>query len=304
MTRNFIYLINPIAGTKSKEGLAKLIASAHTRYGFSYDIISTVADGNYIFLIDRIRKNNITDIVVCGGDGSINAVAASLMDVNVNIGIIPMGSGDGLARTAGISKTPEKALDTIFTGKSSFINGFYINEHFSCMLCGIGFDAQVAHEFAKQPKRGLKTYIRVTAKNFFTAKPKTFRVKVNNQLIDVKAFFISVANSNQFGNDFKIAPQASLVDDLLDIVIVKGMSKLLLPFSIMGQITGFNGMQAAQEITSKKNIIYFQTHALRIENPDKAMLHIDGDPKETADFFDIKLIKKAFRLIMPLSDKS
>ena len=115
------------------------------------------------------------------------------------------------------------------------------------------------------------------------------------------AFFISVANSNQFGNDFKIAPHASLVDDLLDIVIVKGMNKLLLPFSIMGQITGFNGIQAAHELTSKKNVIYFQTSTLRIENPDRAMLHIDGDPKETADFFDIKLISKAFRLIMPVS---
>ena len=111
------------------------------------------------------------------------------MGVEVNIGIIPMGSGNGLARTAGISKTPKKAIENIFTGKASFINGFYINDHFSCMLCGIGFDAQVAHEFAEQPKRGLKTYIRVTAKNYFSASPKTFRIKVNNQSMELGCVF-------------------------------------------------------------------------------------------------------------------
>lgn len=304
MARKFIYLINPIAGSNPKDELPKLIASAHKKYGFNYDIIPTVADGNYIFLKAWIERDQVTDIVVCGGDGSINSVAGSLMNVEINIGIIPMGSGNGLARTAGISKNPRKALDNLFTGVSAFINGFFINEHFSCMLCGIGFDAQVAHEFATLPERGLKTYIRVTARNYLSAKPKTFRINVNNQSMELCAFFISVANSNQFGNNFKIAPQASLVDDLLDIVIVKGMNKLLLPFSIMGQITGFNGIQATHELTHKKNIIYFQTDTLSIENPDGAMLHIDGEPKETADFFEIKLIPKAFRLIMPVRSKN
>jgi YegS/Rv2252/BmrU family lipid kinase len=299
MPRKIIYLINPIAGTEGKSSLKELIARKTRERQIGFEILPTDALGRYDALIKKIHKENITDIVICGGDGTVNMVAAALQGIKVNIGIIPMGSGNGLAYTAKIPKQSSGALDLVFKGNSSFVDAFHINNRFSCMLCGIGFDALVAHEFAKQKRRGLQTYIKTTAINFFKAKPYLFEIKLKNESFQTEAFFISVANSNQFGNNFTIAPQASLNDGLLDIVIVKKMSKFQLPFSVISQVTGINAIQSVSDFTGSRNIIYLQTDSLIIGNPQLAPLHIDGDPSETSPEFKIEIIRNCFRLLQP-----
>ncbi len=299
MARKIIYLINPISGTRGKSSLLELIARKTKERNIDFEITHTNAQGDYDFLKQKIKKERITDIVVCGGDGTVSAVAAALIGVPVNIGIIPMGSGNGLALAAKIPTQPSRALDLIFNGKALFIDGFYINNQFSCMLCGIGFDAQVAHEFAKEKKRGLQTYIKVAAINFFKTNPYPFEITLKNKSLSVDAFFICIANSNQFGNNFTIAPKASLSDGLIDIVIVKKMSKFLLPFSILNQVSGINSIQNIHAYAEKRNVIYFQTSALTIENINQAPIHIDGDPKKTSAKFEIKVVAKALKLIQP-----
>lgn len=299
MPRKIIYLINPISGTKGKSSLRELIARKTKERHIDFEIIHTNASGDYEFLKQKITKERITDAVICGGDGTVSAVAASLIGVPVNIGIIPMGSGNGLALAAKIPTQVSKALDIIFEGRASFIDGFYVNNEFSCMLCGIGFDAQVAHEFAKQKKRGLQTYIKIAAINFFKTNPYSFEIRLKNKSLSVDAFFICIANGNQFGNNFIIAPKASLHDGLIDIVIVKKMSKFLLPFSVLNQVSGINSMENINEYAEKKHIIYFQTASLTILNINNAPMHIDGDPKKTSARFEIKVVPKALKLIQP-----
>src|ERR1700759_4030785 len=155
MARKIIYLINPISGTRGKTSLRELIARRTKEQQIDFDILPTNAEGNYDHLNDLIQKEQVTDIVICGGDGTVNAVAAALQGSSVRVGIIPMGSGNGLAFAAKIPGDASKALNIIFAGKAAPIDGFMINDSFSCMLCGIGFDAQVAHSFAQEPKRGL-----------------------------------------------------------------------------------------------------------------------------------------------------
>jgi diacylglycerol kinase (ATP) len=146
----------------------------------------------------------------------------------------------------------------------------------------------------------LQNYIRLSAINFFKAKPFPFTIESSAGTINTDAFFLSIANSNQFGNNFTIAPEASLHDGLLDIVIVKKMNKFMLPFSILGQITGINAVQNISDHIDNRNIIYFQTDRLKINNPGMAPLHIDGDPVATSDYFEISMEPEAFRLIHPL----
>ena len=299
MSRKIIYLINPISGTKGKAELKELIRKRTKEAGIHFEIMDTDKTGKYEGLKNKISKEGITDIVVCGGDGTVSGVSAALLTIDVNIGIVPMGSGNGLALAAGISPAPSKALDIIFNGKASFIDGFFINNEFSCMLCGLGFDAQVAHDFVKQKKRGLQTYIKVSAINYFKSKPYKFIIHSKEKEINTSAFFMCIANSNQFGNNMKIAPKASLSDGLLDIVIVKKMNKLMLPFSVLAQFAGINALQKITDYAEKKNLIYFQTPSLTIKNLSSAPFHIDGDPKETADVFKIKVISKAIKLIQP-----
>jgi diacylglycerol kinase (ATP) len=298
MRRKLIYFINPISGTKNKEALLQMIETKTAAQGISYQVLETKENADYGFLVEKIKEDHITDIIICGGDGSVNQVTSFLQNCDVNVGIIPMGSGNGLAMAAGIPTNPEKALEIIFNGQASFIDGFYINKHFSCMLCGLGFDAQVAHDFAEQNSRGLGTYVHQTVKNFLSATPYPFIVYINNIEIKTEAFFISIANSNQFGNNVTIAPKASISDGLLDIVIVKKMSKIRMLYSLLKQIR-LGEITNTEKKYHDKDILYFQTKKLRIDNLRHAPLHIDGEPATTAKHFEIEIAEKFFKLLQP-----
>jgi diacylglycerol kinase (ATP) len=299
MGRRIIYLVNPISGTGKKAKVMKLVEERTQQQGIPYEIVHTNAAGDYGFLKEKIAAEGITDIIVCGGDGTISQVAGSLRHEAVNFGIIPLGSGNGLAFAAKIPKNPNKALGIIFNGKVSSIDAFDINGKFSCMLCGLGFDAQVAHDFAKQNTRGLYTYIRQTINNFFNAKTFSFVVTMGGKTYSAEAYFISVANSNQFGNQFTIAPRASLTDGLLDVVVVKKMSRLWLLWSIFKQVRKGDIHGHDEHTFKKKDVVYLQMPELKIRNTDNAPLHIDGDPVDTSAEFMIKIIPQAFKLIQP-----
>jgi diacylglycerol kinase (ATP) len=299
MGRRIIYLINPIAGTKKKERIRDLIVRKTRAAGIDFEILPTRADGKYEFLQKIIRKDGVTDVVICGGDGTVNAVVNALQGVGVNIGILPIGSGNSMALATKIPIQPGRALDVVFQGKVSPIDAFYINEKFSCVLCGIGFDADVAHSFAKQKIRGLQTYLRISTLKFFTSLPYPFEIKLNDRIIKTDAYFISIANSNQFGNNVTIAPKANLCDGLLDIVIVKKMNKVLLPISVLRQVAGNNPLSKVSDYGDKKNIIYVQTDRISIKNPSRAPLHIDGEPADTSSEFNIRIIPNCFMLLQP-----
>ncbi len=297
--RKIIYLVNPVSGTTKKDAIENLINQKTKEQSIEFEMFSTNSIGNYDFLKDKIQKDRITDVVMVGGDGTVNSVVSSLHGVKVNFGIVPMGSGNGLAYCAGIPKNPVKALELIFNGNATFVDGFKINDEFSCMLSGLGFDAQVAHDFANSASRGLFTYTQQSLFNFFKAHPYQFEILLNDFSFFTDAFLICIANSNQFGNNFKIAPRASLNDGLLDIVVVQKMNKAKLPFAILRQIRGNNELQKLVEDITNNNILYFQTPTLTIRNLKHAPFHVDGEPRKTENEFKIEIIKNCFRLIQP-----
>ena len=297
MSRKIIYLVNPISGTKEKNSLTKLIQEKTASHQLPFEILPTVASGDYTFLKDKIREEHVTDVVICGGDGSVNQVVNSLAGMDLRFGIIPMGSGNGLALAARIPKPSIKALDVVMEGHAEQTDAFMVNEQFACMLCGLGFDAAVAHEFAQQPKRGLKTYAELTTRKFFSAKAYAFVVEANNLGFETEAYFISIANSNQFGNNFTIAPQANLSDGLLDVVIVKRSVKPMLLWNVLQQVLA--GKTKKIENSLQSPVIYFQTDKLRIVNTEHAPIHIDGEPRESIEELNVSVLPHHFHLIQP-----
>ncbi|MGZ8545214.1 MAG: diacylglycerol/lipid kinase family protein [Flavisolibacter sp.] len=296
--RKLLYIINPISGTRNKSSLQILIETKTTAAGLPFEIYPSVASGDYTFLEPIIKEERFTDIIIAGGDGTINQVINGLHRLQLPFGIIPCGSGNGLAFSAGIPKDPSRALDIIFRGKSQPTDAFLVNDHFACMLCGLGFDAQVAHDFANDPKRGLLTYVKKTVAHFFVAAPYPFELEINGKLIKTDAYFISIANSNQFGNHFTIAPKASLHDGLLDIVVMTRQNKLSVLLQACLQVGGYNKLQETDVLDEKASVLYFQTDSIKISNPGGAPLHIDGDPAESQKYLEIKLLPQCFRLIV------
>jgi diacylglycerol kinase (ATP) len=302
MERKLLYLVNPISGTGKKAVLVDSIHELTQNSGLGYEIAYTNAEGDYSDVCRRIRDEYFTDVVVCGGDGTVSSVTSHLLHTNVNVGIIPMGSGNGLALTARIPYSIRKSLQIIFDGRADWIDGFRVNGKFACMMCGIGNDADIAHEFALTKVRGLKTYLLLSARKYLNLKPYLFTINSNGMVYTISSFFITISNSNQFGNYITIAPRASLNDGLLDVVVVAKMHKALLPFALFRQIAGINRLSDLQSSTAKKEIVYFQTRELIITNTDHAPLHIDGEPHVAVGEIRIEIVPNAFRLLQPFRE--
>lgn len=299
MSRKILFFINPISGTKNKLQLEETIIRRCEEKNILFEILFTSKDGNYQFLRDKIQNEHITDIAICGGDGTLSPIIFSVLNMPVNIGIIPLGSGNGLARTAGIPNSVDKALDLLFSGKSKSTDVFLINKKLSVHVSGLGFDAKVAHDFSERKTRGINAYTKITIKNFISAKTYPFTIEADEKKINVEAFFICIANSNQFGNNFKVAPKASICDGLLDIVVLQKTTKAKAVLSFVQQIISGRTIQFSERESYKKNILYFQTKKLKIENPQLAPLHIDGDPVPANKHFSIEILPAAYKLIAP-----
>jgi diacylglycerol kinase (ATP) len=265
---------------------------------YPFSVIHTRKDGDYTSEKERAFREGITDIIICGGDGTINSIASFFSGTDIRLGIIPLGSGNGLAYALQIPMNIQKALDIIVHGKAGHIDAFQVNGRFACMLAGIGLDAQIAHDFSLQKKRGLLTYIRVSAIAFFKTGTYPLILYFNDNKMKIDVRFISIANSNQFGNRVTIAPKASLSDGKLDVVIVKRNNRFVTALSVLRQIL-FGEIQ--QETSTKnKNILYFQTSCITIDNPQKAPLHIDGEPVNTTEKVEINIMPAAMLVMHAL----
>lgn len=297
LKKRLLYIINPIAGTGSRSSLQELIEQRMAETGVSFELTNSSKEGNYLSLAQQIVEQKITDVIIAGGDGTVSQVIGGLRHTRVNFGILPCGSGNGLARAAKIPLSMQAALALAIKGESKPTDGFLINEQFACMLCGLGFDATVAHSFAQQPERGLLTYTKEVLRHFGQATPFTFRIQIDQTTIDTEAYLISVANGNQYGNNFTIAPKAKLDDQLLDVVLITKQSKLSLIWETIRQLTGQHPIVQPHPANAQLKVIYWQVKELSIENWGNAPLHIDGDPAKPLAKATISVVPHAFSLI-------
>jgi YegS/Rv2252/BmrU family lipid kinase len=304
LNRKLFYIINPIAGNGSRGSLRKQIEERTRKAGYDFECRDSAIDGNYDLIVHAIQSKGFTDIIIAGGDGTINQVVGALRYLELPFGIIPCGSGNGLARCAGLSTDPQEALDTIFSGSAMRTDGYTVNGNFACELTGLGFDGAVAHAYAQSATRGLNTYIRHAIKQFASAPSYRFIVRLFGQALSLDAYMITVANANQFGNKVTIAPYASLSDGLLDVIIVKKQHKLPLLWRAYRQLSGQNqplrGEDIITSLSDKRNqqdIHYWQVSAIEIENLDDAMIHVDGEATSRVEKAKIEIAPSVFRLI-------
>ena len=306
MKRKLLYIINPIAGNGSRGSLRKQIEACTVEIGFEFECHDSAIDGDYEPIAQRIQQGSFTDIIIAGGDGTINQVVGSLRHLNLPFGVIPCGSGNGLARCAGLSTDPRIALEVIFFGKAIATDGYTVNGQFACELTGLGFDGAVAHAYAKSGTRGLNTYIRHAIKQFASAPSYPFRVQVQGHLLALDAYMITVANANQFGNKVTIAPHASLSDGLLDVIIVKKQNKIPLLWRAYQQLSGRNHPLRGEKLLSslsrgvpQQDLLYWQVSSIEIENLGGAMIHMDGEPTPSTSQVKMEVVPGGFRLIRP-----
>lgn len=285
------FLINPAAGhgkvARELPHIERLMQSS----GQSYRILKTTGQGSATEISLSAINEGYDVIVACGGDGTVSEVATALNGRNIALGIIPRGSGNGLARHHRIPFDLEKSIRVILNGRRVMHDAIKINDRLSVNVSGIGFDAHVASLFGKDGKRGFSGYAKLTVSEYFRYRDQPVKIISDEDSVQTKAFLIAIANSTQFGNNAYIAPLADTNDGLTDITVVRKMPLYAMP--------GFVLRVFNRSVYQSAYATRFCNNSFRIECEDPLPLHIDGEPAGRNTLFHISTIKNAFALIVP-----
>ena len=297
MKKKAVFVINLISGTSDKAAIPGLIDQYLDKTKFEYEIAITQYAGHASEIATKAKDDGVDVVVAVGGDGTVNEVARAIVHSNTALGIIPCGSGNGLARHLLLPLNVRKAIDVINRNEVRQLDYGIINDYPFFCTCGMGFDAFVSMKFAEAGKRGPITYVENVLREGLKYKPETYTIEDDNGTLQYKAFLISCANASQYGNNAYIAPQASMSDGLMDVIIME-------PFDV------FEAPQISIEMFSKtldKNskIKTFRTRHLHIHRDKPGVIHYDGDPVMTGADIDIELKPKGIKIIVnTMADRS
>lgn len=289
--RQLLLIINPISGVGDKGYIENLVKERLEPFGYHITTAYTCAGGDATRLARKAVAENFYGVLAAGGDGTVNETAAALCHTDTALGIIPCGSGNGLARHLEIPIDPVKALKIIADGnivKSDY--GSVNDRPFFCTF-GVGFDAAVSDSFAKQQRRGKLAYIKSAISEYTKYHPQVYAVSANGHVLTEKAFLIACCNASQYGNNAYIAPDASITDGLLDITIVHAGTPLDTALVGVDLFTGY--------INSNTMIHTFRAPAAVIYRKEEGPAHIDGEPVTITDTMEIKCHAQSLNIFTP-----
>lgn len=288
MLTKILFIINPHSGTKLKpniEKLAKQYLDADTFYcEFNYT--------EYKGHASQICKDNITNfdvIVAVGGDGTIHEVAQHIIHTSVKMGIVPLGSGNGLAHFMKIPLSPRKAIQCIANMNFKMIDTILCGSEYFINVAGIGFDAYISDIFNKTPRRGRAKYVRLVGQEIFNYPPQTLTFCIDG-IDHEKTFFVAaIANSSQWGMNAHIAPMADIADGFFEVVFVKQFPLYMSPTLIVKLFT--------KQIHTSKHVEICQARTLTIKSNTPFVIHLDGEPRTYTEPVKFSILQKSLSLI-------
>lgn len=290
MKKKILYIVNPISGTQRKKGIQKLVTELTDKEKFDVHVSATQYAGHATELTKHAVRDGFDVVVAVGGDGTVNEVGRALVGSSTALGIIPCGSGNGLARHLQIPLNPSQAIDIINLCVIHQLDYGTINDRPFFCTCGVGFDAFISEKFANAGRRGLLTYVENTLRSGLLYKPQEYRIEDENGLETARAFLIACANASQYGNDAYIAPTASMRDGLLDVVVMEPFNTIEAP-QVAFQL--FSG-----SLPENSHVKMCKTNHLRITRESEGVAHYDGDPFITGKTIDVQLHTQAFNAIV------
>ncbi|WP_091914906.1 diacylglycerol/lipid kinase family protein [Prevotella aff. ruminicola Tc2-24] len=287
--KEIVFIVNPISGTHSKDEVPSLIEENLEKDHFDYQICFTEYAGHAAEIAKACAERQTDIVVAVGGDGTVNEVARSLTHSFTALGIIPCGSGNGLARHLCIPLDIKKAIQIINACKIETFDYGMINELPFFCTCGMGFDAFISLKFAEAGKRGPITYVENVLKEGLKYKPETYEVSDDTGKKRYKAFLIACANASQYGNNAYIAPGATMKDGEMDVIIMEPFDALEAP-----QIAADLFMKT---ITNNSKIKTFRTKSLHIKRKGPGAIHYDGDPIMTGEEIEVHIEHEGIRIL-------
>ncbi len=284
-----LFIVNPISGGKKKTGFEKRALAELDAAVYDARFAITDYPGHAQELARQAISEGVDIVVAVGGDGTINEVASALNGTAIPLGIIPEGSGNGLALYLGVPLNERAALRRLSREDFMVIDSGTINGLPFFNMAGIGFDASVSDRFANANLRGPIGYLKAIVTELSTYKPSRYSLVIDGRSYDREAFMISVANSPQYGNNAYVAPQASVTDGILDVCIIHRFPLYTFPMMLFHLFNKTADQSEYVEIIPGKRI--------RITRETADAVHVDGEPKEMGTVLDIAVNPASLRII-------
>lgn len=288
-------IINPVSGTSAKEGLPNRVAKILDPHFYDVCIFITGYAGHGNEIAQRAVQEGVDYVIAVGGDGTVNEVARALVDTDVVLGIIPLGSGNGLARDLKIPTNARQALQTIVDGNVISIDYGRANDNIFFCTCGVGFDAEVAAKVKGLKNRGTLMYFQKMLESYFTQEPQTYEIITPEGTIRDKAFVVTCANASQYGYNAHIAPHADIQDGKMDLAIIKPLSLTAVPKISLQLFT--------RKIDTNRHMVGFTTCKAIIKREHAGVMHIDGDPIEAGTEINVEIVNKGLKVVIPNNNK-
>jgi diacylglycerol kinase (ATP) len=289
------FIINPISGHGNNQLTPEMVSSIFNSDKFVVKIKKTIKPKHAVELTKASIIEGADIVVACGGDGTVNEIASCLVGSGVKLGVVPMGSGNGLASTLKIPKSIKAALNVIKKSNSIQIDVGDINKHYFFSNTGIGFDASIINNYSKTKQRKLISYLKASLLTFFNLPPSlSVKITTESHSLDLKPFMVFVSNSNEMGYDISLTPKASIQDGMLDAIIVESLNKL--------EIIYFGFLLLIKKPQSFKKAHYFLTKRIEITNLNNGgvLAQIDGESRQiNTNTIKITIRKSALSVVVP-----
>lgn len=286
-----LILVNKSAGHGLSNNFERLIHKELRNSNFDYKIKHSERPGHLAKLAEEGVNEGAKIILIAGGDGSVNEVINTLYSTNIKLGIIPTGSGNGLARHLKIPFNIQKAIQIVKNGKTKLIDAASINRRPFISIAGTGFDALIAKHFLTRKSRGFWSYFKLVIKYYFGYKAIDYEIFHDNGVQKERALMICFANSDQFGNNLSIAPQAIINDGYIDVCIVQKPPVWELPFTLIKLLL--------KRVDKSKYYQSFKTQHIRIKSTKKMLLNIDGEYFDADQEIEVKIIPQSVHIFVP-----
>jgi diacylglycerol kinase (ATP) len=287
-----IFIINPIAGTRQKQIIHDAILKTFPEE--SPEVFYSEYPGHAFEIATRKVEEGFINIVAVGGDGTVNEVASALVNTSCNLGIIPAGSGNGLARHLRIPVHLAESLSVIRNHKIQTIDVGKVSGRYFFFTCGTGFDASVGKKFANDNRRGMLSYVRATIHQYINYSPKSYILKTGKKKVKLKAFLVTFANSGQYGNNAYIAPNAVIDDGLLDLCVLSPFPKA--STLELGLRLFFKNIDQSPYI----EVMRVKKASLKRKGKKKIILNLDGESITVKNKLKVKVIPEALHVMIPV----
>jgi len=290
-SKKVFFIINRFSGTGYQDSIEGRIIDACAALNYGCTIEYTQQRGHATELAQQAVAEKFDMAFAVGGDGTVNEVAQGLIGSHVVMGILPRGSGNGLARHLGVPMKFASALSLLKSSQVINMDTMSINGKLSVNVSGIGFDGHVAGMFGKNGKRGLAGYTKLVLKEFVSYKEIEAHIVVDGTPHQANSFIIALANSSQFGNNAKVAPLASVCDELIDVCFIRKV-----PFT---QMVGFAAKMFTGTLDRSSLVKIYKGKKISIQFPKPVAFHIDGEPQEPASKFNVQIDAGRLKMLVP-----